>query len=160
MTQTRAETFVAFPLVAASEAELKQFVVDVMGLPAPTWPLHVTTVYSKVPVEYDAPLSGDDRPRTDWETVPSDYWFQFLKGRPDLGLCLTMHVYAPILLESHERAKALGATWDYETFIPHVTLAYDLTLPALEGIRLATPPYRLYFGPEIVRRADPNWKPS
>jgi len=60
---------------------------------------------------------------------------------------------------SHEVALKLGATWDYDDFIPHITIAYNVTLEALEGKVFRLPEFDLRFGPEIVRSADPNWTP-
>ena len=150
-------TYVEFILDHQSDYYLRNHITEVLKLPQPKHSLHCTTVYSKVQIPYH-PI---DFHTPDYLTaLPRDYRFMFLKGRPDLGFCLVLVTEAPILRLSHRLGINLGATWDYPTFFPHITLAYNLKLEDLIEKPLSVPTKILFFlRQERIMELDENWRP-
>ncbi len=114
--------------------------------------LHVTTVYSRKPVDY--------RPKVAVARVitqPEEYGFIFLKS--DLGLCMCLSIENLLFHLSHTKAERLGATWDYPTYLPHLTLAYDISESDFLGRRLTLPDFTITFSGEMVSELNEDWKP-
>jgi hypothetical protein len=98
-------------------------------LPNATAPdkLHSTLLYSRKflpdyqPLgEIAPPLVGKPTEFVVWETSPKDPGEQ--KAR-----CLVMKYDCPDLVERHHLLmKQHGATYDYDEYIPHLTLSYDI----------------------------------
>lgn len=98
---------------------------------------HITTVYSKKPIEY--------KPSPEAITVhPIGY---DLFGHPDKVLVLK--VEHPRLHERFNEARKAGATWDYPNFQPHITLATGVD-PDLDISTLPLPEFLLDTGPEYT----------
>lgn len=149
-------TYVEFPLLGQSQEFLRLFVTIDLGLPEPKYPFHVTTVYSKEPIDYQI-ITG--LPTIAYEAPPELHRILLLQGNNQLGLCLTLAVNCGVLYHSHQKAMDLGASWDYPLFQPHITLAYGLELKDLLEKPLSTPNCPLWFGEERIMKLDEDWKP-
>lgn len=113
--------------------------VKAMGIKNPCDPAtyHITTVYSRKPIKY--------KPSTDAITVhPIGY---ALFGHPDKVLVLK--VEHPRLHERFNEAMKAGATWDYPSFQPHITLATKVD-PDLDVSQLVVPRFTIDTGPEYT----------
>jgi phage-related protein (TIGR01555 family) len=125
------------------------------GLPA-LKDAHVTVTRSRTPV--------------DWMTM-GDNWSSDMNGNftiepggariveplGDKGAVVLLF-NSSALAYRHESMRDKGASWDYPTYQPHVTLTYEgagLDLSKVE-------PYRgkLVFGPEVFEDFVDNWRPD
>lgn len=115
----------------------------------PARELHVTVAYSKRPVNWFA--IG-----TDWSaelTVP--------EGGPRavdrLGAegAVVLHFTSYDLKWRNEEMRDKGASWDFEDYLPHVTLTYDPGEIDLTKVE----PYqgKLVFGPEVFEMIEDGW---
>jgi len=152
-SDTKKGTYVEFPVTGRTKANLVEYILG-LGLPEPTWDFHVTSVYSREPIDYVLDVV---------ETPPyqaNALGLMFLKGGNN-GLCLTLRINCPAANRSWARATALGATWDYPDFKPHITLTYDLDIDVLLGQNLYVPTSMgLTFKQEVVRELDLDWRPK
>lgn len=151
-TNANIGTYVEFPLLKRSSDRVRDYVAEDLQLPRPTHNLHVTTVYSRVPIEY-RPVSGSGS----FVAYPSGF---VIFNSPSYGVCLCLSVRGSFFYESWNSAIKSGATWDHPSFIPHLTLAYGLTVADLHSKILHPPSFRLFFGREVVKELDLDWRPS
>ena len=137
--------YVALKVMPGSAAALATWMAD-QGIeqPVPADKLHITTVYSRTPV----PLYQlFDKPKEVTEQLdPASYELGILGEEG----ALVMFVDSPMACASHEYAAGLGASWDYPSYRPHVTLSYapGTTMPP------APPPFAIEVGGEFARRLD------
>ena len=137
--------YVALRVMPGSAAALATWMAD-QGIeqPVPASDLHITTVYSRTPVPlYYMP----DHPKESKEQLdPASYELGILGEEG----ALVMFVDSPMACASHEYAAGLGASWDYPSYRPHVTLSYapGTTMPP------APPPFAIEVGGEFARRLD------
>lgn len=111
--------------------------------------LHVTIVYSKVPV--------------DWMKVGSA-WEEEMRIPPGgarliekFGEGATVLLFNSNALRwRHEEAIAAGASSDYPEYQPHITISYEGAPADIEAIEPYTGP--IILGPEIFEELNPNWK--
>jgi hypothetical protein len=101
--------------------------------------LHVTIVYSKQPIDWDSVLS-DSAPLTSIGGPRS------VERLGDKG-AVVLKFESQELSERHNVWSAAGASWDYEGYIPHVTITYDAGAVDLTSVKPFTG--SLEFGPEI-----------
>lgn len=101
--------------------------------------LHTTLLYSRVPMseyvpvgKYDFPLVAVPIGLATWEMTND-------AGEP--STCLVVLLSCPHLVARHEYLmNKYGGTFDYPTYLPHVTLSYDVhdldpeTLPFFEQL--------------------------
>ena len=81
--------------------------------------------------------------------------FTTQKGKRALVLALEN---ADKLKFRHDYANAIGATYDFPDYIPHVTVSYDIgVLDFPEGMKICIP---FYVTKEVVEDLDLDWKPS
>ncbi|MBP7548663.1 MAG: NUDIX domain-containing protein [Gemmatimonadaceae bacterium] len=117
----------------------------------PAEKLHVTVVYSKAPV--DGERAGDHFDRL------------YLKGgkrsveRLGDGGAVVLKIESAELTKRWEAFRAVGASWDYAGYQPHVTITWDApaemdlaALPVFEG--------DIVLGPEVFEPLDEDWKAS
>lgn len=104
--------------------------------------IHITVAYSKAPISMQA--RGNLKPSV--VATPKEY--SIFKGNSG-GYCLVLEVDAPELTARHnEIIRDYGASHDYPTYRPHITLSYNCgggfdlrkmppvhTLPRLFAIR-------------------------
>lgn len=117
--------------------------------------MHVTVTYSRAAV--------------DWMTMgenwsPNDGKLTIAPGGPrvverlgDKGAAVLMFASSELSYR-HKSMVELGASWDYESYQPHVTITYAVP----EGMDVSkVEPYRgkLVFGPEIFEDLTDGWRP-
>jgi phage gp29-like protein len=113
--------------------------------------MHVTVMYSKRPVNWFAMGDG-------WasdEVVVSPGGPRMVETLGSDG-AVALVFQSPDLQWRHRAMREAGASWDYPSYLPHVTLTYDAG-----GVDLAKiEPYqgRLVFGPERFEAIDSNWQ--
>ena len=112
----------------------------------PPGELHMTIVFSKAPVEWSALP-----PETDNLSFLGD---QGQRQQPvrtvgPLGSegAVVLKFQSERLQYRHSKWRDQGASWDYESFQPHITISYDGTGVDLSKVTPYTGP--LVFGPEI-----------
>ena len=139
--------YVALRVMPGSAAALATWMAD-QGIeqPVPASDLHITTVYSRTPVPlYYLPDHPNSPPQTE-QLDPASYELGILGEEG----ALVMFVDSPMACASHEYAAGLGASWDYPSYRPHVTLSYapGANMPP------APPPFAIEVGAEFARRLD------
>lgn len=118
----------------------------------PAEELHVTVIYSRRAVNW---FSIDDFGRYNGEMIVPP-------GGPRMVEMLGNDGAVALIFQSgelqwrHREMISAGASWDYPTYLPHVTLTYqpgELDLAKVE-------PYqgRLVFGPERFAAIEANWQ--
>jgi len=145
-------TYVEFPVTKTSQGHLSGWFSN-LGFTCVSH-LHVTTVYSRVPIDYKSIYTP---PIT---VYPEELSFLFLKGSNNLGLCLCLGVSNQIFQRSYKRAVSLGAVWDYPSFIPHITLTYNTEIESLLEHPLSLPKFPVRFDTEVVLPLDEDLKPQ
>lgn len=83
--------------------------------------MHSTIVYSRDNPVKDYEVSGKLEEPIEAKINSFDV-FQSQEGKN----CLVAKLHAPDLEDRHNKAKELGASYDYDEYIPHVTLSYDV----------------------------------
>ena len=151
-------TYVEFPLTSESTENLRLYLEKDLNLPEPLWGnhFHSTTVFSREPITY-TPIDLYKEAYSTNEYPPHN--FLLLDGGKGLGLCLALEVYCKALVFSHRKGIQAGASWDFPTFIPHITLAYGIQVEDLIGKSLKVPGFPLAFEREKVLDLDEDWKP-
>ncbi|MFY9350072.1 MAG: DUF935 family protein [Sphingobium sp.] len=117
----------------------------------PAEELHVTVIYSKRPVNWFAMghfgssgevVVGPGGPR--------------LVERLGGGSAVALLFQSPDLQWRHREMAEAGASWDWPSYLPHVTLTYD---PGdLDIAKVAPYQGRLVFGPERFETIQPDWQ--
>jgi hypothetical protein len=137
--------YVALKVMPGSAKALATWMAD-QGIeqPVAAGDLHIITVYSRTPV----PLYQlFDKPKEVTQQLdPASYELGILGEEG----ALVMFVECSQACASHEYAASLGASWDYPSYRPHVTLSYapGSSMPA------APPPFAIEVGAEFARRLD------
>ena len=115
----------------------------------PAKDLHVTIAYSKTPVDwFAAPESFDS------EMVPA--------GGPraveKLGNAIVLRFQSRDLTKRWKQFKDAGASWDHDSYKPHISITYDADGVDLDEVE----PYtgQLEFGPEKFDEIREDWKPE
>jgi ADP-ribose pyrophosphatase YjhB (NUDIX family) len=129
-------TFAAYSLAPRSANVLAAWAAE-MGVPNPVAAkdLHLTTVYSRTPVPAYSPNG-----------LPGMLLLADGFGLEHFGTALVLTVTAEWLMENAEHAKSLGATSDFPSYRPHITLSYD----APDFMPETPPPFALRLGDERV----------
>ena len=91
--------------------------------PVPREKIHSTIVYSRVTVPYVA-SSGSFEVATSGELEVWD---------TQSGKTLVLKLDSDYLAFRHNYAKALGATYDFPEYRPHITLSYDVGAASFGG---------------------------
>lgn len=113
--------------------------------------MHVTITYSKRPVnwfEMGGSLTGE---ASELIVAPGGPRVVSVLGENAVVL-----IFSSSELEwRHERMTDSGASWDFDQYLPHVTISYDGAPADLNAVS----PYRgkLVFGPEIFEEINPDW---
>ncbi len=107
----------------------------------PAGDLHVTIAYSKKPVDWNA--AGDS---FDTETVPAISRARGPRSIEKLGDAVVLRFQSPDLTRRWKQFKDAGASWDYDSYKPHISITYDAGDIDLDEVE----PYMglLEFGPE------------
>lgn len=110
--------------------------------------LHVTVMYSEVPVAWPVPRSGG------LLVGPSE---ERSVGPLGDGGAVVLKFKSPDLSGRWQELQDYGAVSSWPSYVPHVTITWN----APEGLDLnKVEPYKgnLIFGPEIFKEVDPDWK--
>lgn len=114
--------------------------------------LHVTVTYSKRPVNW----FGMDSFGGHGELIVDAGGPRLVERLGDKG-AVVLCFQSPDLQWRHREMVEAGASWDFPSYIPHVTLSYDVGDIDLSKIQ----PWigRLVFGPEIYEPIEEDWQP-
>ena len=107
-------TYASYKLTPQSADKLMNWITD-SGItsPSPKEELHVTTTFSRADVD----LVPSDKKNI--VLNPSGYSIGVLKN------ALVLHIESDELTKVHDAALDAGATTDYPSYKPHITLSYD-----------------------------------
>ena len=105
--------------------------------------LHVTLCYSKTPVIGAEPMT---------DTVTVEGGGRELK---QFGDATVLHFTSPELSNRNHEFKLLGATSDFDSYKPHVTITYDGAPDDIHSVVPYTGP--LVFGPEVHKPLKTSW---
>ena len=96
---------------------------DLIQAPVPLEQIHTTVIYSRK--DFDCQVLGKSIKATDPQWLwPSGF---ALLGKPeDEKACLVMLLDAGSLVNIHNFFVEHGAEHDYDDYIPHITLSYDV----------------------------------
>ena len=115
----------------------------------PAKDLHVTIAYSKTPIVWESTEDSFDS-----ETVPA--------GGPraveKLGDAVVLRFQSKDLTKRWKQFKDAGASWDHDSYKPHISITYDVDGIDLDEIEPYTGP--LEFGPEVFDEVKESWKAS
>jgi len=119
------------------------------GFPEPRDP-HVTVTFSRAPVDWMAMgdnWSSDQNGNLTIEPGGA----RIVEPLGDKGAVVLLF-NSSALAYRHEHMRERGASWDFPTYQPHVTIAYDASGVDLSKVE----PYRgkLVFGPEVFEDLD------
>jgi hypothetical protein len=117
------------------------------GFPVTIRDMHVTIAFSKVAVDWNKIT-----PKTD-ELKVLDVRDRTMK---QFGEAFVMTFYSIDLERRHAEILRSGASYDFDTYIPHITISYHAPKNSINNIK----PYQgpLVFGPEMLKPVDLNWK--
>lgn len=110
--------------------------------------MHVTIAYSKDPVEWpDALLTDSLTAYGDERTVT---------GLGPNGDAVVLKFKHPQLTSRWDDMRVQGASWDFESYMPHITISYS----GADQHLLNEEPYEgpLVLGPEIASEVNEDWK--
>ena len=122
--------------------------------PTPADKMHSTIVYSK-----DNKVDGYDVQGKMDEPIEAEINDFDLFNTSD-GKCLVAKLQSDELRNRHNRARELGASYDYDEYIPHVTLSYnanDLGDEDLERLRKKYVGSKLYADEEYEEPIERDW---
>jgi len=148
-------TYVSMDLRDECKALLDNFVEMNLGLTerVDSSTYHITVIYSRSPVPSAEQYTGST---TDIEAKVSGY--EIFPTKND-GKCLVMRLDFPFANMLNKQLTAEGATSDYDSYKPHMTIAYDIQQDVDAG-SLPTPQFPLKFGPVKVAPLEPDYIPK
>jgi 2'-5' RNA ligase len=148
-------TYVSMDLSQGSRDILDHFVEMNLGLAerVDMSTYHITIIYSRTPVPSAEQYVGygNDQPArvTGYEVFPTK----------NDGKCLVMRLECPFAELLNKQLTAEGATSDYASYKPHMTIAYDIK-QEVDPYMLPVPQFPLYFDPVKVAPLDPEYTPK
>lgn len=148
-------TYVAVEMDDQSKALLDHFVVMNLGLDERVDPqtYHVTIIYSKTPVP-----SAENISSLTTETKARAVGYEVFKTKVS-GKCLVLRLDFTFAEFLNKKLTMDGATSDYATYKPHVTICYNYTGPD-DVSTLPVPQFELGFGEVTVKPLDVDYIPS
>jgi hypothetical protein len=116
--------------------------------------MHVTVAYSRRPVNWFGlgTAWGDERNRLRVEGGP-----RMVEQLGEEG-AVVLHFSDDRLDGRHREMRRLGASWDFPSYLPHVTFTYDRDAVDLAQVKPYLGP--LLFGPEIFEPIVDDWQTS
>jgi 2'-5' RNA ligase len=148
-------TYVSMDLDEQSRALLDNFVEMNLGLTERVDPstYHITIIYSRTPVPSAEKYAGygSEQPAkvTGYEVFPTK----------NDGKCLVARLNFPFAELLNKQLTAEGATSDYDSYKPHLTIAYDMT-QEIDPETLPIPQFTLTFAPAKVAPLNPQYTPA
>lgn len=126
-----------------------------ISAPVPSDSMHSTVVYSRDNPVKDYTVQGPLEEPIESEIDSFDI-FQSGEGKN----CLVAKLNAPELINRHKKARELGASYDYDEYIPHVTLSYDagdIDSSFLNKLNKKYKGYKLYADEEYEEPINTEW---
>jgi hypothetical protein len=147
-------TYVSMNLSQESRTLLDNYVENMLQLDERVDPstYHITVIYSRTPVPTAERYIGE-RPTTP-ATVKS---YEIFPTKND-GKCLVMKLDFPYATNLNTELTLQGATSDYDSYKPHLTLAYNI-VQEIDPDTLPMPQFPLYFDSVQVEPLDPQYIP-
>ena len=147
-------TYVALEMSESSMDLLDHFAEANLGLDERVTKnsYHITVIYSRTPVPDVEKLSREYSVKAD----PVGYEMFETK---DGGKCLVLRVESAEARALNNTLGAMGATSDYDSYKPHVTLAYNITQD-IDPTTLPVPKFQLVFDHLHVAPLDPLFTPA
>lgn len=148
-------TYVSMDLSQECRELLDNFVHVNLGLEERVDPstYHITVIYSRSPVPSAEQYVGygEEQPArvTGYEVFPTK----------NDGKCLVMRLECPFAELLNKQLTAQGATSDYDTYKPHLTIAYNIQ-QEVDPETLPIPQFPLTFGKVKVEPLDPEYTPK
>lgn len=148
-------TYVALQMSQESQDLLDNFVANNLGLDERVSKnsYHITVIYSRTPVpsaeQYSGYGNGQPARVMGYELFPT---------KSD-GQCLVMRVECPFAELLNKQLTADGATSDYDSYKPHVTIAYNIKQD-IDPESLPLPQFSLTFDELHVAPLDPLFVPD
>jgi hypothetical protein len=109
--------------------------------------MHVTVAHSRTPVDWSA--AGENG-----APVKVDGGMRALEKLGDKG-AVVLRFESGDLSERHGEFRKVGASWDWPSYKPHITLTYDAGNLDLEKVEPYSGP--LMFGPERFAEVNEDW---
>lgn len=117
--------------------------------------LHTTITYSRENPVKDYSVNGEfDEPIC--AEIESFDIFPSQNGKN----CLVAKLNCPECISKHEKTRELGASYDYDEYIPHLTLSYDVGDMSADKLEELTKKYKgtkLYANEEYDEPIDDEW---
>jgi hypothetical protein len=147
-------TYVAFEMRQDSKDLLDNFVKMNLGLDERISPdeYHTTVIYSRTPVPDAEQFKG---PMTASANVVGYEVFPTKTG----DKCLVMRLQSQSIEFLNKKLTELGATSDYDTYKPHVTICYNYT-GNNDVSTLPVPQFNLSYDTLTVKPLDPEFIPG
>jgi 2'-5' RNA ligase len=147
-------TYVALEMSESSMDLLDHFVEANLGLTERVTKnsYHITVIYSRTPVPDAEKLSRE-------YSVKADAVGYEMFETKDGGKCLVLRVESAEARALNNTLGAMGATSDYDSYKPHVTLAYNITQD-IDPATLPLPKFQLVFDHLHVAPLDPLFTPA
>lgn len=145
-----ANLYVSRPLTTGSAQALHDW-ADAQGIKnlVPPNLMHVTQVHSKDEVD-----TTKFTPQDNMLDAGGNRWLSQL-GK---GNALVMFFDSPEMQQRHQDAKAAGASWDFQSYQPHVTLSYDTgDVDAHSYGMTKAPDLPIKLGPENFAASNDDW---
>lgn len=149
-------TYVALEMTDESKQLLDNFVAMNLGLDERVDPstYHITVIYSRSPVP-----NAERHPFDMSKPVEAHvYGYEVFPTKND-GKCLVARIHCPTAIHMNDWLTKNGATSDYDTYKPHITLAYD-TEQEIIPESLPVPQFSLWFDTLKVEPLDPLFVPA
>ena len=114
---------------------------------------HITIIYSRTPVPSAEQYTGNTT-----ETEARFAGYEVFPTKND-GKCLVMRLDFPFANLLNKQLTAQGATSDYDSYKPHMTIAYDIT-QEVDIETLPKPAFPFHFGPVKVAPLEVDYIPK
>jgi 2'-5' RNA ligase len=148
-------TYVSMDLTEESRHLLDHYVEYNLGLTERVDPstYHITIIYSRTPVPSAETYQG-----TENSTEARVTGYEVFPTKND-GKCLVMRLEYPFATMLNKQLTAEGATSDYDSYKPHLTIAYDIK-QEIDPTILPVPQFGLQFDAVKVAPLDPEYTPA
>lgn len=150
-------TYVSMDLTDTDRQILDHFVEMNLGLTDRVDPstYHITIIYSRTPVPSAENYTNMVNPLPTEATVVG---YEIFPTKND-GKCLVMRLDHPFATLLNKQLTAEGATSDYDSYKPHLTIAYDMK-QEVDPATLPLPQFKLHFDAVKVAPLDPEYTPK
>lgn len=148
-------TYVSMDLTQGSRDIMDHFVEMNLGLTerVDKSTYHITVIYSRTPVPSAEQYAGVESALTARVTG-----YEVFPTKND-GKCLVMRLDFPFANLLNKQLTAEGATSDYDSYKPHMTIAYDIK-QEIDPETLPIPQFELNFDCVKVAPLDPEFTPK